>query len=118
MTVNSLQVPSDGLENQTIAQPACSSFGAAELRRENSPWWGCVESDYVTTLLRPSSGATSGTDGREVPMMISAVLTTLCSDLLSEALEMLLLSVFSVVSVDGGQDGRRPLCSLHPTESV
>ena len=39
-------------------------------------------------LLRQCLCATSWMDGREVLMMFSAVLTTLCSDFLSEALEL------------------------------
>uniref|UniRef100_A0A3Q1FCC3 Solute carrier family 5 member 8, like n=1 Tax=Acanthochromis polyacanthus TaxID=80966 RepID=A0A3Q1FCC3_9TELE len=42
----------------------------------------------LRALLRQRLCATSWMDGREVPMIFSAVLTTLCSDFLSEALEI------------------------------
>ncbi len=62
--------------------------------------------------------------GSEVPVILSAVLTTVCRDSQSEALqaphqtEMQLVSMLCSVSIGCGDDGRGEVCSLHPVQKV
>ena len=75
-------------------------------------------------LLRQCLCAMCWMDGREIPIIFSAVLTTLCSDFLSEAVELpnqveiQLVSTFSIVPQKSGQDGMRQLCSPHLAQEV